>query len=126
MKTLFAPLGAVVRVWFPETESVMLPGPKFRPCLVLAVDHEGSIPRVLVAYGTSQQTQRCALGEFTAPRSMLPDLEKDTKFCLTKAIWLPLTREYFAVRGRQPSPAAIPPGLIAVMRRAYLEAQSTR
>ena len=56
--SLLAPPGAIVRVWFPETETVMQPGPKFRPCLVLEVDDSSKVPLVLVAYGTSQHTER--------------------------------------------------------------------
>ena len=37
MIELSAPIGAIVRVWFPESEAVMQPGPKFRPALVLDV-----------------------------------------------------------------------------------------
>lgn len=44
--SLLAPPGAIVRVWFPETETVMQPGPKFRPCLVLEVDDSSKVPRV--------------------------------------------------------------------------------
>lgn len=124
MQTFLAPVGAIVRVWFPEAESIMRAGPKFRPCLVLAEDREKSIvPQVLVAYGTSQNTERCARGEFVAPKGLVPCLDSDTKFCLTRAIWLPLAQEYFATRGRQPMPIAIPPSLHAVMLRAYREAQ---
>ena len=36
MKYLSAPVGAIVRVWFPESEAVLVPGPKLRPCIVLA------------------------------------------------------------------------------------------
>lgn len=126
MRTLLAPppVGTVVRCWFPESESVMVPGPKFRPVLVLAVDDESSrVPRVLVAYGTSQHTERNALGEFLAPRSLVPELECDTKFCLKQAFWLPLTREYFAARGRQSVPVVLPTRLHSVLLRAYHEAQ---
>lgn len=126
MRTLLAPppVGAIVRCWFPESESVMSPGPKFRPVLVLMVDDESiPVPRVLVAYGTSQHTERNARGEFTAPRSVVPELDCDTKFCLKQAVWLPMSREYFTARGRQSLPIAIPARLHPMLARALHEAQ---
>lgn len=125
MRTLLAPqVGEIVRCWFPESESVMVPGPKFRPVLVLAVDDESRpVSRVLVAYGTSQHTERSALGEFVAPRSLIPELDCDTKFCLRQALWLPLSSEYFASRGRQSLPVAIPARLHTLLMRAFHEAR---
>ena len=123
MKSTLAPTpGAIVRVWFPESESVMQPGPKFRPVLVLAVcceSNEG--PRALVAYGTSQRTDRYSRGEVVVPRSLVPSLECDTKFCLTKAIWLPLSREYFSSNGRQPAPTPFPLERLPNLRQALEE-----
>ncbi len=126
MRTPLAPppVAAVVRCWLPEVESVLVPGPKFRPVLVMAVDDESHVvPRVLVAYGTSQHTERVALGEFVAPRSVVPELECDTKFCLRRALWLPLSCEYFAARGRQPMPVALPARLTPLLMRAFHESQ---
>lgn len=49
MANLSAPIGAVVRVWFPESETVMQPGPKFRPGLILGFDDSNGRRKVLVA-----------------------------------------------------------------------------
>jgi len=123
MKSTLAPTpGAIVRVWFPESETVMHPGPKFRPVLVLAVSCDSKeAPRALVAYGTSQRTDRYARGEVVVPRSRAPSLECDTKFCLTKAIWLPLSNEYFSSNGRQQSPIQFPVERLPNLRQALEE-----
>ena len=122
--SLLAPPGAIVRVWFPETETVMQPGPKFRPCLVLEVDDSSKVPRVLVAYGTSQHTERYGRGELVVKTIQAPELERDTKICLNKTMWLPLTRVYFASHGKQPSAVALPRSvhseLLRALREAYL------
>ena|SRR5450830_1760506 len=122
--SLLAPLGAIVRVWFPETESVLQPGPKFRPCLVLGIDSSSTSPtRVLVAYGTSQHTERHGLGEFVVKKTTVPQLDCDTKFCLTKALWLPLSGAYFASGGRQLQPVALPKSLYSELYEASREAK---
>ena len=96
MSEISAPVGAIVRVWFPESEAVMEPGPKFRPALVLDVSNGPNGRReALVAYGTSQNTRSCQLGEFTVKSGDAHALDRDTKFCLKRAVWLPLSREYF-------------------------------
>ena len=95
MKYLSAPVGAVVRVWFPESEAVLVPGPKLRPCIVLAEEIRDGRPMVLVGYGTSQNTWGRDIGEFTVQAGLYNSLPKDTKFRLKRAIWLPLRREDF-------------------------------
>ena len=120
--SLLAPPGAIVRVWFPETETVMQPGPKFRPCLVLEVDDSSKVPRVLVAYGTSQHTERYGRGGLVVKTIQAPELERDTKICLTKTMWLPLTRVYFTSHGKQPSAVALPRSLHSELLRALREA----
>ena len=119
--SLLAPPGAIVRVWFPETETVMQPGPKFRPCLVLEVDDSSKVPRVLVAYGTSQHTERYGRGELVVKTIQAPELERDTKICLNKTMWLPLTRVYFASHGKQPPVAILPRTLYGELARAMRE-----
>ena len=119
--SLLAPPGAIVRMWFPETETVMQPGPKFRPCLVLEVDDSSKVPRVLVAYGTSQHTERYGRGELVVKTIQAPELERDTKICLNKTMWLPLTRVYFASHGKQPRVAFLPRTLYGELARAMRE-----
>ncbi|WP_222838971.1 hypothetical protein, partial [Enterococcus faecium] len=83
----------------------MEPGPKFRPALVLQVAvKEGGRREALVAYGTSQNTRSCQLGEFTVKSGDVRCLQRDTKFCLTRAVWLPLSRQYFCFGRAQPAP----------------------
>lgn len=86
-------LGAVVFCWFPENDNPHVPGPKFRPAMVLEVDAVNR--RLLVAYGTSQRTHENGRGEFTLTRNQLPGLQKDTKFCFLRRVWLPIDPKYF-------------------------------
>ena len=120
---LAAPVGAIVRVWFPETEDVMSAGSKFRPCLVLAGRQTNHGVEVLVAYGTSQNTQARGIGEFTVAKDLQVSIEKDTKFCLTRRIWLPLTKNLFCINGRQPAPEMIHAAAMVEFHRAAREAK---
>lgn len=108
MANLSAPIGAVVRVWFPESETVMQPGPKFRPGLILGFDDSNGRRKVLVAYGTSQRTISRGCGEFTVLLERNNLEGKKTKFCLKKRLWLELTPEYFCSgNGKQPEPETL-------------------
>lgn len=125
MKDLFAPFqGAIVMAWMPEAEHACVPGSKFRPVLLLAEDRraDGTL-EVLVAYGTSQQTHRCALGEFTVQRRSAPFLAKDTKFCLGKRMWLPVTEEYFACDGQVSILGSVPLPSLRDLKQAAREAR---
>lgn len=124
MCEISAPVGAIVRVWFPESEAVMEPGPKFRPALVLQVAvKEGGRREALVAYGTSQNTRSCQLGEFTVKSGDVRCLQRDTKFCLTRAVWLPLSRQYFCFGRAQPAPEPLATASMASFFRAAKEAR---
>ena len=92
MYNLSALAGAVILVRFPEDEHPNHPGPKRRPSLVAEIDHESR--RLLVAYGTSQNVNRNGRGEITIRPCDIPGLNKDTKFCLAKARWIPITEEF--------------------------------
>jgi hypothetical protein len=96
MANLSALVGAVIFAYWPEDERPHHPGPKFRPVLVVDVSDQ----RALVAYGTSQRTDRNARGEITVSREDMPGLSKDTKFCLGKTQWIPLSTEYIEKDGR--------------------------
>lgn len=121
MSEISAPVGAIVRVWFPESESVLVPGPKFRPALVLEVNERSDGRReVLVAYGTSQNTRSFSLGEFTVNGGE-HDLDSDTKFRLQRRVWLPLTSEYFCSCGRQPKPVSLRKSALSALARAAKE-----
>lgn len=95
MSHLSAPVGAIVRAWFPESEAILSPGPKLRPCLVIAEDLRNGRAMVLVAYGTSQRTWARGAGELTLDADSYQSLTRNTKFCLRRAVWLPLSSEYF-------------------------------
>ena len=124
MCEISAPVGAIVRVWFPESESVLVPGPKFRPALVLEVNERPDGRReVLVAYGTSQNTHCYARGEFIVTGGEQHDLDSDTKFRLQRRVWLPLTSDYFCSCGRQPKPVPLPKSVLLAFYRAAKEAR---
>ena len=123
MKVPSAPIGAIVRVWFPETESVLRPGPKFRPALVLDVATKANGAReALVAYGTSQRSEQFGKGEFVLPARLTTSLCSDTRFCLTRRVWLSLTMEYFGSSGRQPLPEPFPETMLKFFIDAAKEA----
>lgn len=94
MSNLSALVGAIVFAWFPEDENPHQPGPKFRPVIVVDLDHDNK--RIRVAYGTSQKVDRCGRGEISFAKGEINGLPKDTKFCLGKSKWIPLTKEYLA------------------------------
>lgn len=92
-------VGSVLGCWFPEEG--LVPGPKFRPVVVLDVvqNEETGRQELLVAYGTSQHT-RCPLShEFTATAAERSGWtgfnEKDTMFNLKCLRNLPLVSKYF-------------------------------
>lgn len=91
-------IGDVVTVRFPE-EPFTVPGPKFRPCIVLDVQTNGGLPMVLVAYGTSKHPDAAYRGNFKASpadkqhwRGMK---DKATRFDLSKTTTIPLTEKWF-------------------------------
>lgn len=92
MCNLSALVGAILFAWLPEDESPHHPGPKFRPVLVINADSNAK--RILVAYGTSQNVERNGKAEITFGTHEVPGLTKDTKFCLAKAKWIPVSPEY--------------------------------
>lgn len=111
MSNLSALVGAVVSCWFPQHDKPNYPGPKYRPALVAGCDAKAG--KILVVYGTSQRTHLAGRGEITFSPSEIAGLQKDTKFCLRNAQWLPLQAEFFAdnsgkisVLGRTPAARA--------------------
>jgi hypothetical protein len=89
-------------VWcrFPDL-SALKPGRKPRPALVLRVfDDEAPVYRVLVAYGTSQRTDKLFAGEFRldpmdGEAYRLAGLSSATKFNLAENVELPYTDAWF-------------------------------
>lgn len=103
-------VGAVLFAWLPDDQRPGVPGAKFRP--VLIVDADVANKRLVVAYGTSQRTDRCNRGEIVFRKEDVPGLAKDTKFCLWKTKVIPISPEYLsrdqssgglAVLGRVPA-----------------------
>jgi mRNA-degrading endonuclease toxin of MazEF toxin-antitoxin module len=87
--------------------SVGVPGPKERPALVLQVEESADDAHncvVVVAYATSQRTQRVYAGEFVVPASAISGLSKDTKFDLLRVHALPFDAEWFAPAARTHPP----------------------
>jgi hypothetical protein len=94
--------GQIVWCHFPLSQR-LVPGPKPRPALIVTVfDDADPAFRVLVAYGTSQKTERLYAGEFRiAPEDgeayQLAGLSFATKFNLATALELPYDSTWFTV-----------------------------
>lgn len=91
---LSALVGGVLLVWWPEDEHPNHPGPKFRPAYVMEIDLVKR--KVLMAYGTSQRTNLQAVGEVIITQEEMPVLKRDTKFCMKRAKWIPLSSEFLS------------------------------
>lgn len=113
MSNLSALVGAILFAWLPEDENPRRPGPKFRP--VLVVDADPVSMRLCVAYGTSQRVNTKGKGEITFRQGEITGLGKDTKFCLGKSKWIPLSAEYLSKPGSTSNPTVL--GLIPPNRR---------
>jgi hypothetical protein len=107
-----------------------MPGRKPRPALVLTVfDDTAPTFRVLVAYGTSQKTDRLFAGEFRiAPQDSeayaLSGMSYPTKFNLARAVELPYTTDWFAVPpaapfGQSPKLGVLHPHLMRRVAAAW-------
>lgn len=121
MRDYLAPVvGAIYWASMPYAEDVCVAGPKQRPVLLLehARTAYGTL-EVLVAYGTSQKTDRFHLGETVVRKNEAPFLNADTKFCLTKRMWLPATEEFFS--NAQPL-GMFPKACLRALKDACLEA----
>jgi mRNA-degrading endonuclease toxin of MazEF toxin-antitoxin module len=97
-------LADIVQCRFPE--EVGKPGPKERPALVLQIEQAADDPDgyvVVVAYATSQHTDRVFPGEFVITPGPKTGLTKATKFDLVNHHALPFNDEWFAAAvGRTP------------------------
>ncbi len=117
--------GDIVWCHFPEDRAIE-PGPKPRPALVVKV-FDDDAPRfaVLIAYGTSQKTDRLLAGEFLISPTdraayKLAGLSYPTKFNFRQTVELPYNEEWFKVppeapHGQIPRLGVLHPSL---MRRA--------
>lgn len=115
MNHLFAPrVGEIVWCQFPDIPIVDRPGAKTRPVLVLDITRKGDgRTEVLVAYGTSQNTNHRGRGEFTVDsKNAASGLAKPTKFCLRSILWLPATAEFFHPNPNLPNGSAINIGTV--------------
>ena len=117
--------GDIVWCHFPEDRSIE-PGPRPRPALVVKVfDDDAPRYAVLIAYGTSQKTDRLLAGEFLiAPVDRaaykLAGLSYPTKFSFKQTVELPYNEAWFKVppaapHGQTPKLGVLHPSL---MRRA--------
>lgn len=127
-------LGDIVWCHWPEKGRNAIPGPKPRPCLVLALDEaEAGHPVVLVAYGTSRKLDRLHAGEFSITQNENPaayeaaGLSYDTKFDLRQTAWLPYSSQAFGVApgapyGQVPKLGLLHPSLMRAAARAHAAA----
>ncbi|MGI2205186.1 toxin of addiction system [Shewanella oncorhynchi] len=111
-------VGVILFAWFPSDEHPNRPGPKFRPVLVVDADPSGS--QLRLAYGTSQRVDENYRGELTFRSHEMEKLDKDTKFCLGRTRWVPVTPEYFVKDGNQVIIGTIPKNRV---RDLYLRVQ---
>ena len=120
--------GEIVWCHFPDD---IIPGPKPRPSLVLAVfDDDAPQFHVRVAYGTSQRTSNLHRVEFAIARQSNPaafesaGLSFDTKFDLKQALDLPYTTEWFSVSpaapyGQTPKLGTLHPSMVRAVQAAF-------
>ena len=100
-------------VWCRFPQDLPIPGPKPRPALVLKCGLVEDKPAVLVAYGTSRNTQQLYAGEFAIyPRDEIgfrrAGLSFATKFNLKKTVQLPYNSIWF---GPPPQGSGVTPKL---------------
>lgn len=94
-------LADIVDCRFPEgkfPEGFEKPGPKERPVLVLSIEKSTTDPDgcvVVVAYATSQNTNKVYPGEFVISANSVTGLVKDTKFDLVNRHRLPFDSQWF-------------------------------
>ena len=121
--------GDIVWCRFPEQPN-RSPGPKPRPALVLEVVGREDGLEVVVAYGTSQRTDRLSVGEFAITRLgnasayKAAGLSHDTKFDFKQTVHLPWTDEFFAVppgapNGQKPLLGTLHPSIMRVAAAAH-------
>ena len=121
--------GDIVWCHFPQNKGLK-PGPKPRPALVIKVfdDHDPCFS-VVVAYGTSQKTDRLHPGEFIVARRdgaawQLSGLSYETKFNLRQTVELPFNTEWFGVSpgapfGQTPKLGLLHPSLLRRAQAAW-------
>lgn len=125
-------VGDVLWCQFPELPQLQ-PGPKPRPALVVQVTTQAAGLQVTVVYGTSQQLQRLASGEFAIRAAQNPvayalaGLSFDTKFNFKQMLDLPWTGAYFKVpprapHGQTPKLGTLHPSMMKAALAAYLAA----
>lgn len=120
--------GDIAWCHFPDN---LNPKPKPRPGLITSTkqDDEGNI-FVIVAYGTSQKTDRIYRGEFRISKIEHPaayaaaGLSYDTKFDLSKIIELPYNGAYFSVpphapHGQIPKLGTLHPSMVRIAAAAF-------
>ena len=126
--------GDIVWCLWPNKGRNSLPGPKPRPCLVLALDEKIlALPHVLVVYGTSQRVTQLVAGEFAITQAAHPaayasaGLSYDTKFLMGQTAWLPYSSLAFDVppgapHGQNPKFGILHPSMVQAAAAAYTAA----
>lgn len=124
-------IGDIVWCNFPEAVSPTTPGPKPRPGIVMNVIASKHV--VMIAYGTSQKTQRLFAGEFLIDKQLLTaGLSYPTKFDLSRLQLLTFDTTWFSqapgVGANVPPPklGIVPPAFIPVMRQAWIQLKQAR
>lgn len=102
--------------WFPDHNHPNQPGDKFRP--VLICDFEPSTKMFTVIYGTSQNTDRCGMGEFVV---QMDGLTKLTKFCCAYQRKIPASEIYFCKDGSKHVVGPLPHSFYKDFEKALLE-----
>ncbi|ELP97478.1 type II toxin-antitoxin system PemK/MazF family toxin [Pseudomonas syringae pv. syringae] len=89
--------GDIVWVKFPQAGRLGVPGLKSRPALILFTSPADNA--VIVAYGTSQRTEKLFRGEFVLdpnePGFSLSGLSVRTKFDVSRTVQLPFNSDWF-------------------------------
>lgn len=127
--------GQIVWCHFPLSKQ-LIPGPKPRPALVITVfDDAAPLLRVLVAYGTSQKTEKLYAGEFRiAPEDgeafQLAGLSFATEFNFAAVVELPYDSTWFGVPpaapcGQTPKLGVLHPILVRKAAAAWKAAKSS-
>lgn len=125
--------GDIVWCQFPQNKGLKT-GPKPRPALVMKVfDDRAPQFSALVAYGTSQKTDRLHQGEFIIARRdgaawQISGLSYETKFNFSQTVELPFNSEWFDLapgtpHGQNPKLGLLHPSLLRRAQAAWSAAR---
>lgn len=93
-------IGSVIYAWMPHSEAPHLPGPKFRPVLVVGVDEKAAA--LCIAPGTSQKIDLVYRGQIRVDQVVGGrGLLQPTKFKVDEARWVPCSPGFLQGHGHQ-------------------------